>query len=759
MERQIIFRDYMEQQAQDHLDLQDFARDSLDHIVLDAVTETRRYAGFGVTKTAQTEIQVAAGRFYDVLGAIYHRDTTLVQSMLTYLPAIAKRVVLVSVYGTETETDIEERDFLVDVDTGRTEPEAVATTSSRDAVLALTSGAESADPTNPATPVGHAPIAYVTLDPTSVVSVEMLTDFEVESTEDLDTRASSLETFKSQIEPRVSSLASDLAALANRVENFKINSNVDLSAVYQDLARLKANAELPQTYSDYGGDDFLSEIYSDTYDTGTLGYDCQISNSLTFAPANIDESELALFSANDPNAAYSNANGMLLPAYDSVVKLQTSATKASETSMSQYGYQTFEIVRKSYTAWRLRYGPYWRYWYPYPYWYYYTYGLYWWKGWPAYYPWIVAYYPYVWPYYYYYWWPYYWYEAYTVSYDVTETTNHSIEGAQIAQTFLVANDMWATKVGFYIAAKGAEENIFITLTETTNGMPDLNKAICHVSHPSTSIIVGGWNRVEIPPTFMARGSRYAVVITSNANHKVGMAAGESYIDGTFFYSTDGAYYLGDLTKDVMLEVWGAQFRAAQVTVELAPVNLDGGIRAIDITARGTLPESTQRIFEVRPSGAGDWIPLDKDHLDALTNAPPLFQLRVRFVGTKDMQPGLVLTGSRMNVSRPKTTFRHVSQEWTLGSPSGDITVSVKMSNFNETPHDCTLRLHSSAGYHDPDVTTTDLLDASSNLYKRTFHFSSISPEIDTFRTVIDGSTTNAANLFMVTEMLFWTNAA
>ena len=41
-----------------------------------------------VIKTAQAEIQVAPGRFYDVLGAVYHRDTTLVQSMLTYLPAV-----------------------------------------------------------------------------------------------------------------------------------------------------------------------------------------------------------------------------------------------------------------------------------------------------------------------------------------------------------------------------------------------------------------------------------------------------------------------------------------------------------------------------------------------------------------------------------------------------------------------------------------------------------------------------------------------
>jgi hypothetical protein len=55
VEKQVIFRDYQEQQAIDHSNLQDYARDSLDHVVNDAVTAGRRYAGLAVTKTAQTE--------------------------------------------------------------------------------------------------------------------------------------------------------------------------------------------------------------------------------------------------------------------------------------------------------------------------------------------------------------------------------------------------------------------------------------------------------------------------------------------------------------------------------------------------------------------------------------------------------------------------------------------------------------------------------------------------------------------------------
>ena len=91
MEKQILFRDYQEQQAQDHKDLQDFARASIDHLVYDAVTKSRRFSGFNTIKTAQTELQIQPGRFYANDGAIYNRSTTLVQSVLSYLPAAARR--------------------------------------------------------------------------------------------------------------------------------------------------------------------------------------------------------------------------------------------------------------------------------------------------------------------------------------------------------------------------------------------------------------------------------------------------------------------------------------------------------------------------------------------------------------------------------------------------------------------------------------------------------------------------------------------
>lgn len=744
MEKRVIFRDYQEQQAQDHTDLQAFARASFDHLIQDAITATRRYAGFTVTKTAQAEIQIAPGRFYDVLGAMYHRDTTQVQSMLTYLPAVAQRKVLVSVYGNENETDVEERDFLVDVDTGRTEPDAVSTTASRDAVLALSPGSESSDPQPPAIPVGHAPIAYVTLDSIQVTNVEMLTDYEVPSTEDLDTRTDDLETFQDQIGPRVTSLASDLAALEAKVK--QKSTSFDLSMLYKDLAEVKEKSGLPATYAQYGADFFIDPTDSDTDDSQGLGYDALTEMGCRFPAANADIFEISLFSANDPNAAYSN--GLLLPAYDAVVALSNTSYH-EDLGMSQYGYQTYNLVQKYLHKERLRYGggytactngvvfsqqtgetaPYWLPNFE-------TYetttrtGGHWYQ--------VDSY----------------WHDSWDEPYWQLQVVEHTITGAQIAQSFLVSNDMWAVQLAFYVTSKAAAENIYLTLAEVTTGQPDLTKVILHQTYNQSNIVIG-WNTVSIAPTFLQRGSRYALVLTSNANHRIGMSYGQSYLSGTFFYSTDGQYYLGDLMKDMLFKIYAAKFRSSQVTIEFAPINLDGGLRDIDITAGTMVPASCELTYEMRPNGTGVWQPLTEDNVSALTGAPPLCQFRARFIGTLDVQPGLQLTGSRVYVSRPKTAFLHISESQTLAAPSSSVYIRLTLERFDDTPHDCTcqLKVTGSPTTLSPISTVDETIDTNLKRIYRTFHFTPSS--VSAFTVMITGSTNSAASLFHVAERLYW----
>ena len=757
MEKQVIFRDYQEQQAIDHSNLQEFARDSIDHVVNDAVTAGRRYAGFAVSKTAQTEVTVAAGRMYDVAGAVYVRASALVQSLTSNLAAGSKRIISISAYGVETETDTQERDFLTNVETGQTEPDSVAMTRSRDAVLVFTAGSESADPQPPALPVTHVEIARVLVDTIQVVSITMMTDNEVASTEELDQRAKVLETFKTAIEPRVSSLASDLSALANQLK--MRGAGQDIVQLYRDMAIVKEALEIPDTASDYGADRFLTAAESDVDDTAGQGYDALVEEGARFPDANADEFELGIFSANDPNAKV--VGGLLLPIYEDILKLSI-ATYHSDLGIAQYGFQTFDLTQLTMSRQRLRYGSVFTVC---------TNGSWWNSGtydaatntfqkagetfevidfyqWPD-----VTY------------WAGHqgvrlrqvWTDTYSEPYWGYVTTDHSITGAQVAQTFLSANDMWLTRVGFYLTSKAANENVFLTLCETTNGQPDLSKAILHQAVDQADLVVNGFTRVAVAPTFLKAGQHYALVLTSNANHKIGMAYGQEYVDGTFFYSTDGIYYQGDLTKDMLLELWGARFTTPQVAIELNAINLDGGIRAIDILASIISPESTQLIFEAQPGGSGEWHAINASDLTTFAATPPLARFRARFIGTRDIHAGVMLTGSRCHLSRPKTAFKHVSTAITLASGSDDITVQCLLEGFDDTPHDFSLVLRH--GVTDEtadtveDVVLPDLPNISGRL-QRTFNFALAAPITD-FILVATGTTTIAGNTFHWAERVHW----
>lgn len=721
MEKLVIFRDFQEQTSGDHNNLQTFARESMDHVTADAVTRSNRYAGFNVQKSAQAEVQVAPGRFYQSTGAVYSRSSTITQSIVPYLAAAARRIVTVSVYGQEIETDIQERDFLVNVETGATQPDAVAMQRARSAEIVFTSGAESADPQPAPVPTTHAVIAHILVDTIQIVAVTMIADSAVTSTEQLSARTKSLEVFRGQIEPRVTSIASDLSSLAVQLD--ATSSHDDVMRLYRDLDDLKRRLDVPALATDSFVDTFASEDYSDVEDAGGLGYDAKVDSGLRFPLANVSIKTLNIFSANDPNASF--VSGRLLPRFSDELKVST-GDYHSEIGIAQYGFQTTELVQKTVSKVRLRYGPYWGWYYPY---YYNIRGWYWLYRWG------------------------YWYETYEETYTTAEVVNHAINGALVGQSFLNANDMWATRLGFYVSSKAAAEDVWVTLCEVTNGMPDKSKAILVQSYPHGSI-VSGWNHMKITPTFLEGGKRYALVIVSNANHKFGMSQGQSYIDGTFFFSTDGEYFLGDLTKDLMIQVWGAKFDSAQVTVELEALNLDGGIDSISLETSMVSPASTSLIFEAQPNGTGAWIPLNETNVNAFNGAPPLCRFRARFVGTRDMHSGFDLTNSEVRLTRPKTALKHFSKPILLSTGSDEIRVRVIVEGYDPGLHtlDCKLRIDGAAV--DPDITETVLRDIEAKRYEITFKFD-LEAAATSCQVVLTGTATTANNLYHINERLLW----
>jgi hypothetical protein len=349
-----------------------------------------------------------------------------------------------------------------------------------------------------------------------------------------------------------------------------------------------------------------------------------------------------------------------------------------------------------------------------------------------------------------------WLDQWREPFLYASTTNLSITGAFVAQTFLVPNDIWATSVKIYIAAKGANEDIHLAITEVNAGVPDRDRTRVKVAYAQANIVVG-WNTITIPPTFLKKGRKYALSLVSNANHVLGMVSGQTYLDGTFFYSTDGIYYQGDLTKDLMMQIWGAYFNSPQVAIEFAPINLDGGFRHIDILCAMWVPDSARIFWEVRPNGTGEWQPLTRDNANALAAAPPLAQFRARFDGSRDMQGAITLTGSRVRVSRPKTVLKHASKAIDLASACTTIKVTVTLEGFNETPHDHALTLRTGATLatvESADAVVTKLLDQSTKRYSREYTFN-VSPGVSKICVIQDGTTNSAQDTYHVAERTFY----
>jgi hypothetical protein len=141
LERTVIYRDRQELQSADLNNSQEFARASLDHIVKDAIEAGKAYSGFSASKTSATEVTLSPGRLY-AGGAVFARNEDIIVDMFNVLPLVTRKRVAIVTFGQEVETDIQPRDFLIDAQTGTTEPQSVAMENLRRAELSTVAGIE-----------------------------------------------------------------------------------------------------------------------------------------------------------------------------------------------------------------------------------------------------------------------------------------------------------------------------------------------------------------------------------------------------------------------------------------------------------------------------------------------------------------------------------------------------------------------------------------------------------------------------------------
>lgn len=737
MESRVIFQDGMDIDPADFNNLQDYAQGSLDHIVADGVTSARKYAGFATAQAGVVTITVAPGRLYSG-GKVFVRDTAQTFDFTTTLPVATKKVVSVVIFGTEVDTNSVPREFLLNEDTGASEPRVVATERARIVNVNVSAGQENADPLPPIVDTAVIEVARVVLTPTGIASVTMNADNALDSVASVAARASALETFQADAKPQIVALGSDIASLKNGGKQ-----TTDQSVFGRILGRvavLEAKAGVPAAATDSDADFLL-----DTSKTDLPNSLVKVQEGARFADEAANVTQLQIFDALNPKAKI--VNGTMFPAYARDVRLRV-GNRSGEVQASAYTYQTHNMVERTVSRQRLRVGynytlaatvSYWglanyNYWYN-------TYafnGEVWYNG---NFPYVG--YSYVRQ-------PYYWYDTVEEHYWDQVTVDHSVPGAQIAETFLNSNDMWLDAVGLTFTRLAASGSVTVCVCQTDRGMPDLTKVISFNQVDRSALSLNAETTIPIQPVFLEGGQRYAILVITSADHWLATTQGENFPQGTFFYVLDGAYQQGDGTKDLCFTLWAAKFKQSRQVIDMAPLSLSGGIASIDMISQSVVPGATSLTYEVQINNV--WVPLSEAEPGALGaggNVPPLLPLRAVFSGTPDVMPAVKLPGSQVTVSRPRTSLKHVSTVRALPASSSSIRVIARLEAFDSAHHTATAKVLTGAGYTTSTAATsfTDVA-TSDGAIERTFVFN-LGSAVTSYKIELDGTTDSALDTYNI----------
>ena len=482
----------------------------------------------------------------------------------------------------------------------------------------------------------------------------------------------------------------------------------------------------------------------------------RVDEGIRFAWANQTEQQPALFNPYD--SGVTNHDGLILPAGETVVRLNVSDGYAGGLSIAQYQYQTHTMKEGTRQMRRVRYGPTrqvctnsqnWRNgqhsavgsvfeaggstWQVLERWG--EHSGHWWMR-------VQQI----------------WVDTWTEAYTYWDTTDHVIDGAQIAQTVLNAQNGWLAGIDLYFDSIGSTGVVYLHLCETDLGLPDPTKCV-----GKTSVAQADINAYPQAtpfrfnqPVFLEAGKRYAIVITTQGDHDLAVVEGTEYTNGTLFQSTDGAYHQGDFTQDLMMRWKFIKFNNPRTTVELTTLSLSDGIADLDFLLEAVVPENTDLIFEYQKEGAGTWYPVVAETAEQLLGLPAMLHMRAVFDGSQDMMPGLYLPGSVLRASRPRTDFKHISVNRVLAAASENIDIILQLENWDDSKHTCTVKLiNGEDTYTHDSVTDTVLAGADLPTIKRTVNFLPLpSTGISEFQVQIEGATTNALEIFHVASGMY-----
>lgn len=716
MEKQVKFRDRQELQSDDLNNVQAFTAAAIQHLISDSVTAEQAFTGGIVAAASATEITVAPLRYYKA-GVVYTEESAQTLNLFQYLPLVTKKCVSVVVWGQATDTDVEPRDFLTDLTTGATEPQAVAMQSLNACVVNLLPGAEAADPQPPVIQTGTLATCDVYLTPTGIDYIKMRESVELPSLSDHESRMATVETWKNTAEPRISSIATDLAGLAQKTESKADRDSI--IALANDIKALKEQMVAPAAAisrtGNYGDPDQAG--------TGESGYAAIVRDAILFPEAASQASNLALF--NPIDASVSVSANQALPAYTSVAKLKTSGY-SGDIAISGFQVQSVTIKKLKATKHILHYGPHANHhakWYS-------RHG---WdrRGKDA--DFVTPQFGFI--------------KIKPKDHYEQEATTTNISGSILAQTVLVPNAMWLTKVGLYFTSIGASGDITLVISDTLGGKPDLSNALCTVTVTQANLkAYPDETSIALPPVFLEGGGRYAVSIITQGDHRLALVSGGDNTQGTLFYGQDSGFSVQSHSTDLLFSFYAAAFTTTRTEVMLQAVSLAGGLTDIHMEAQHLIPKGCDLFYEIQPTGAGAWYPLGDATL-RLASGPNLVNLRAVLLGTKDLAPALTLTENAITVSRSGDSLVYYSTERTVTSTTG-IVLSALVHNWDVANHSLTPKIIVSSTEYAASATSYVTEDGA-----RRYHYTFTVPATTTYKIKLSGTKTAGAQPFSIVELI------
>ncbi len=225
-----------------------------------------------------------------------------------------------------------------------------------------------------------------------------------------------------------------------------------------------------------------------------------------------------------------------------------------------------------------------------------------------------------------------------------------------------------------------------------DGQPDFSNILAMVTLTPDQVPVNatlGTGKIPIEPVFTTAGQRYGYYfLLTDADYSVFVGDLRAGAGGTMFYGLDGGIFYPDPTRHIMFDLAYASHTQSQVSIDLNPLQLSGGIAAIDILADAYTPPGTFGFFEIQIGGPGSsWRrPRPRRWRPAAAGAAALHHGRL---GRRDAGPAAL----RLALPRvaPETTLDHIEIPLNLPAASNRVTVLTEVRNYIPAEHTVTAR--------------------------------------------------------------------